>query len=164
MGYYQQDFHTSLYKPTEFKINEEINDTEISIRELREDEFDIFAEIYTEAFNMPIFVKEGVAQNNKILYNHPNWTFYLATIDNHPVGVGVLFIKDKIATLAAAATLPSFRNKGIHTALIKKRMYQATKEGCDLIVGQARFGSVSQNNMERAGLRIGYTEAIWVKD
>ncbi|MEH7419549.1 hypothetical protein V7266_30415 [Neobacillus drentensis] len=27
----------------------------------------------------------------------------------------------------------------------------------------AKFGSVSQNNMERAGLRIDYTKAIWVK-
>src|SRR5699024_1943709 len=93
LGYYHGHFHTSLYKTAEHKAITNIIDTEISIRELKEDKFDIFAEIYTAGFNMPPFVKKSVAENNKILHNHPNWTFYLASIDNHPVGVGVLFIK-----------------------------------------------------------------------
>lgn len=164
LGFYQLDFHTSLYKTTETKIIEEIIEPKISIRELKTDEFDIFAEIYTKGFKMPAFLKSGVAQNNKILYNNQNWTFYLASIDNCPAGIGVLFIKDHIATLAAAATIPSLRNNGIQSALIKKRLYQAYLEECDLIVGQAKFGSISQNNMERAGMRIGYTKAIWVKN
>jgi hypothetical protein len=162
LGFYQLDFHTSLYKSVDSIKMEEKAEPEIAIRELEKDEFDIFAEIYTKGFQMPEFLKSGVAQNNKILHNNKNWTFYLATIDNIPAGIGVLFIKDRIATLAAAATIPSHRNKGIQSALINRRIYQAFQEECDLIVGQAKFGSVSQNNMERAGMRIGYTKAIWV--
>lgn len=163
LGFYQLDFHTSLYKGTDSMLSEEKVEPQISIRELEIDEFDAFAEIYTNGFQMPSFLQNGVAQNNKILYNNPNWTFYLASIDNVPAGVGVLFIKDRIATLAAAATVPSLRKNGIQSALIKKRIHQAYLEQCDLIAGQAKFGSTSQTNMEKAGMKIAYTKAIWVK-
>ncbi|UFT99272.1 GNAT family N-acetyltransferase [Radiobacillus kanasensis] len=164
LGFYQLDFHTTLYKPMKSGLSEEFMDSRISIRPLKEDEFDMFAEIYTKGFQMPAFLKSGVAQNNEILYNNKYWTFYLASMDNEPAGIGVLFIKDGVATLAAAATVPSLRNKGIQSSLIKKRLNQATLEQCDLAVGQAKFGSVSQNNMERAGMRIAYTKAVWVKN
>ena len=163
LGFYQLDFHTSLYRMTDSMLSEEKAEPQISIRELEREEFDTFAEIYTKGFRMPSFLKSDVAQNNQILYNNQNWTFYLASMDNVPAGIGVLFIKDSIATLAAAATVPSLRKKGIQSALIRKRIYQASLEECDLIVGQAKFGSTSQTNMEKAGMKIGYTKAIWVK-
>ena len=111
---------------------------------------------------MPSFLKSGVAKNNEILYHNKHWTFYIADYENEPAGIGVLFIKDGIANLAAAATLPELRNKGIQSALIRERINEAKLQDCDFIVGQARFGSVSQNNMEREGLAIAYTKAIWV--
>lgn len=163
LGFYQLDFHSSLYKEIGSKLSEEKAEPEISIRELESDEFDTFAEIYTKGFQMPSFLKSGVAQNNKILYNNQNWTFYLASVDNVPAGIGVLFTKERTAALAAAATVPALRKKGVQSALIKKRIYQASIKQCDLIAGQAKFGSVSQTNMEKAGMKIGYTKAIWVK-
>lgn len=143
-------------------LSEEKAEPQMSIRELERDEFDTFAEIYTKGFRMPSFFKSDIAQNNKILYNNQNWTFYLASIDNVPAGIGC-YIKDSIATLAAAATVPSLRKKGIQSALIRKRIYQASLEECNLFVGQAKFGSTSHTNMEKAGMKIGYTKAIWVK-
>jgi hypothetical protein len=164
-GYYHNDFHTTLYASlsNDLETSYELNEPKITIRELKRNEFTTFAEIYTKGFQMPTFLKSGVAQNNEILYNIKNWTFYLASYENEPVGIGTLFIKGRTATLAAAATLPNIRNKGIQSALIKHRIYQASLQKCDLIVGQAQFGSVSQNNMERAGLNIAYTKAIWIK-
>lgn len=160
-GFYQSDFHTTLYAEHPSHQDIETN-AKIIVRELNHNEFDLFAEIYTKGFGMPAFLKDGVAQNNKILYDNENWTFYLANIESEPVGIGVLYTHNRIGTLAAATTLPEFRNHGIQTALIKKRMQKSLEQGCRLFVGQAKFGSVSQNNMERAGMRIGYTKAIWV--
>lgn len=164
-GFYQNDFHTTLYASSykKIKLMNELVEPDLSIRKLNRNEFDTFAEIYTKGFQMPPFLKSGVAQNNEILYDNHNWTFFLASVKNEPAGIGVLFIKDHIATLAAAATVPDFRNKGVQTALIKKRIYQASLKECKLIVGQAKFGSISQNNMEKAGLKIAYTKAIWIK-
>ncbi|THE10742.1 N-acetyltransferase [Bacillus timonensis] len=159
-GLYHHDFHTTLYSDL-YPIPESENSSKITITELGKDEFDLFAEIYTKGFGMPSFLKDGVAQNNQILYDQENWTFYLASIENKPAGIGVLFTKNGIGTLASATTLPEYRNSGIQTALIKRRMQNAMEQDCSLLVGQARFGSVSQNNMERVGMRIGYTKAIW---
>ena len=164
MGFYQLDFHTSLYKVADSVVSEEQAETDISIRELGRDEFDTFAEIYVDGFGMPSFLKSGVAKNNKVLHNKPDWTFYLASIDSVPAGIGVLHMKDRIATLAAAATVPSLRNRGVHHAMIKKRINQASLQECKFIAGQAKFGSASQTNMEKAGMRIAYTKAIWVKE
>ncbi|MGE7764926.1 GNAT family N-acetyltransferase [Peribacillus sp. NPDC096540] len=160
-GFNQSDFHTTLYAPLSQEI--EPIDSKISIRRLKRDEFSIFADIYTQGFQMPAFLKSGIAANNEILYDNEHWTFYLASVGNEPAGIGVLFTKDESATLAAAATVPHLRNHGVQTALIKKRLTQANSLHCKLAVGQARFGSVSQNNMERAGLKIAYTKAIWTK-
>lgn len=164
-GFYQHDFHTTLYAPlsNEVETNYESTEQKITIRKLKRNEFDTYAEIYIKGFQMPEFLKSGVAQNNEILYDIENWTFYLASYENEPAGIGALFIKDEIATLAAAATLPNKRNRGIQSALIKHRIYQACLQKCSFIVGQAKFGSVSQNNMERAGMSIAYTKAIWVE-
>ncbi len=163
LGLYQSDFHTTLFKPVDSSSIAEEATSLICIRELGQEEYDQFAEIYTKGFQMPNFLKSGVAQNNEVLHHHPNWTFYLASIMDKPAGIGVLFMKKGVANLAAAATLPAFRNHGVHRALIQKRINDAVRNSCDLIVGQASFGSVSQNNMERANMNIGYTKAIWVQ-
>lgn len=160
-GYYQSDFHTALYMPVS-ELSAPVDDS-LTIRKLEKHEASTYADIYVQGFQMPSFLKDGVAQNNEVLFDLDQWTFYLASVDGEPAGIGVLFIKDHIASLAAAATLPSFRNRGIQRALLHQRIFQAYKEKCTLVVGQAKFGSVSQNNMERTGMRIAYTKAIWMK-
>ncbi|KAA0547157.1 GNAT family N-acetyltransferase [Bacillus sp. BGMRC 2118] len=161
LGYYQHTFHTTLFSSTNELVNNESNPS-ITIRKLERDEFDIFAEVYQKGFGMPDFLKQGISQNNKILYDNKKWKFYLATINESPAGIGVIFMKNRVAMLAAAATIPAYRNKGIQTELLKVRINHALAEECKLIVGQARFGSVSQNNMERMGMKIAYTKSIWI--
>ncbi|WP_341519241.1 GNAT family N-acetyltransferase [Bacillus paramobilis] len=156
---YQSNFHTALYSiPSE---DSTLLPSHISVRHLKENEFDTFADIYVRGFNMPSFTKDGVHQNNEILYNKPGWHFFIAEVQNTPASIGVLYINNGVASLAASATLPEFQRKGCHTALIQKRIETALESNCNLIVGQARFGSGSQNNMERAHMKIAYTKSIW---
>ncbi|MBD7937220.1 GNAT family N-acetyltransferase [Cytobacillus sp. Sa5YUA1] len=161
-GFYQTDFHTTLYKQLPDTIKP-VNHA-IEIRTLRQDEFQTFADIYIQGFQMPSFLLEDVAQNNAVLYPLPEWKFYLTLVNHEPAGIGVLFCNEKGANLAAAATLPAFRQKGGQSALIQQRMQHAQEIGCKWIAGQASYGSVSQRNMERAGMRVAYTKAIWVRD
>lgn len=158
-GFYQSSFHTALYSiPRE---DPSLLPANISVRQLKENEFHIFADIYVRGFNMPSFTKDGVRQNNEILYNKPGWHFFIAEFQNTPASIGVLYINNGVASLATSATLPEFQRKGCHTALIQKRIETAIEFNCKLIVGQARFGSSSQNNMERAHMKIAYTKSIW---
>ncbi|GAB6515235.1 GNAT family N-acetyltransferase [Bacillus cereus] len=158
-GFYQSSFHTALYSIP--GVDPSLLPANISVRQLKENEFHILADIYVRGFNMPSFTKDGVRQNNKILYDKPGWHFFIAEVQNTPAGIGVLYINNGIASLAASATLPEFQRKGCHTALIQKRIETAIESNCNLIVGQARFGSGSQNNMERAHMKIAYTKSIW---
>ncbi|GAB6445970.1 hypothetical protein bcgnr5383_34470 [Bacillus cereus] len=67
--FYQSSFHTALYSiPRE---SSSLLPSNITLRKLKENEFDIFADIYVRGFNMPSFTKDGVRQNNEILYNEP---------------------------------------------------------------------------------------------
>ncbi|EJS05356.1 GNAT family N-acetyltransferase [Bacillus sp. MYb56] len=157
--FYQSSFHTALYSlPRE---DSSLLPSNISVRQLKENEFDIFADIYVRGFNMPSFTKYGVHQNNEILYNKSGWHFFITEVQNTPASIGVLYINKGVASLAASATLPEFQRKGCHTVLIQKRIETALESNCNLIVGQARFGSGSQNNMERAHMKIAYTKSIW---
>lgn len=158
-GFCQSDFHTALYGSANDFI--ETSNPLIAIRKLEKNEFDTFADIYTTGFGMPSFTKEGIAKNNEILHDNDSWTFYLVSIDNIPAGIGVLFVNNGIGQLAASTTVSSFRNKGVQSALINERLNEASHLNCALFVGQAKYGSVSQNNMERAGMKVAYTKAVW---
>jgi ribosomal protein S18 acetylase RimI-like enzyme len=159
-GGYQKGFHTALYRNLieEQEVAMNIN---IQIRELEIDEFMLFGQIYCKGFGMPDFLSRGVAENNQVLYENKKWKHYLATIDGETAGVGVLFLSDNTANLAAAATLPEYRGKGCQSALINRRISDAIKDNCELIVGQAVFASTSMTNMQRQGMQIAYTKAIW---
>lgn len=163
-GYFQRGFRTALYGPVtdDILLNTE-EDSSISIHEFEDDEFAIFGQIYTKGFNMPSSLIDFVAQNNQVLHHNKHWTFYLARVKGEPAGIGVLFEQDGIATLAASATTPEYRNKGVHSALVKKRLQQAQQNHCHMIVGQTGYGSGSLRNMERAGMKVAYTKAIWTK-
>jgi hypothetical protein len=55
------------------------------------------------------------------------------------------------------------RARGIHLALTNRRIADAAKAGCDLVISYTGgFGTTSQNNMERAGLRIAHTRVTMV--
>lgn len=127
-------------------------------------DFGLFGEVYTKGFGMPGFLSQGIAENNEVLHGNEKWVFYLAFVNSEPAGIGVIFMEEGVANLAAAAVLPSFKNRGVHSALIQDRISQAITNDAELVTGQARFGSVSQNNMEKAGMKIGYTKAIWIRE
>lgn len=165
-GYVQKDSHQVLYQEVDdFNKDNNLNKNDyIHIRELYESEFNLYAKIYVESFHMPTFLEKSVSQNNAILRFNPEWKFYVASIEETAVGIAALHIKGSIGTLAIAATLPNYRNKGVHTKLLQRRMTDAKDAGCKLIVGQAACDSVSQRNMEKVGMRIAYTKSIWERD
>lgn len=160
-GFYQSDFHTTLYAPLSSEL--EPIDSQITVRRLKGNEFELFADIYVKGFQLPTFLKSGIAQNNEVLYDNNHWDFYLASVEDEPAGIGVVFTKEGISTLAAAATVPNLRNHGVQSALIQERLNQARRLDSKLVIGQAKFASSSQNNMERAGMQVAYTKAIWIK-
>jgi ribosomal protein S18 acetylase RimI-like enzyme len=89
------------------------------------------------------------------------WRLYLARVDGEPAGAALLTLDEDIGYLANASTLPEYRGRGVQTALIARRIGDAAASGCDTVCSGAAFGSVSQRNLQRAGLHVAYTKAVW---
>ena len=68
------------------------------------------------------------------------------------------------AILTSDATLPSFRGRGIQSALLRARIWIAGASDCVLAVIEAEPGSSSQRNMERLGFRVAWTDVCFRKD
>ncbi|MFD0679243.1 MULTISPECIES: GNAT family N-acetyltransferase [unclassified Paenibacillus] len=159
-AYYQSDFHATLYgHPAE----KSISDGPVTVRELEADEIDLYAEIHCLGTGLSLSGKSHVADNNRVLFNREGWKFFGGFVDGTPAGVGVMYIKDGLASLTFATTLQEFRNKGVQKALIERRIGEACKNNCNLVISQAAYASTSFRNMERAGMRLGYTRGTWIR-
>ena len=87
----------------------------------------------------------------------PGAQLYLAWLDEQPVGGGGLEIHDDVAALMAAETLPAYRRRGIHAALVSERLSAAGAAGCDVAMVHTVPGAASRRNVLRAGFRLLYT-------
>jgi GNAT superfamily N-acetyltransferase len=85
---------------------------------------------------------------------------FLAWIGDEPVGGGSMYIHNGVAEFGGAATRIAYRGRGVQSALLRHRLAAAYAEGCDLATTATRPGSDSQRNIERAGFRLVYTEAM----
>lgn len=162
-GLYQYRFHTALYGIPSPALPSLPPD--VTVHEVHSSELDLFSDLTTQGF---LGVYEGsasstrrVAESMKGLYGCPGWHLYLACVEKIPAGTALLHVQDQTASFPAATTIPSFRGRGCQTALLHRRMIDAVRAECTLLVGQAGVGTISQHNMERAGMQIAYTKAIW---
>lgn len=160
-GFHHNAFHTSMYGlPNDASPNYPSN---LIIREIEENEFELYGKLHCLGSGLAESGAKYVAANNKILFRQSGWRFFLGFVNDTPAGVAVMYISNGIASFTFAATLPEFRRQGLQSAFLHKRMYEAALEKCELVVSQCAYASTSQNNMERAGMRIGYTRATWIE-
>lgn len=121
------------------------------------------ARLYVEGFEVsPERVQWGTDLVRAVV-GQAGWTVYLARVDGEPAGVALLHVAEGVGTLAGACTLKAFRGRGAQTALLHQRIADAASAGCDLVVSQTGNGTVSQNNMERVGLRVGFTKTEFTR-
>lgn len=159
-GLCQEGFHTVLYGlPRE---ETPVFPAGIRVREVEnEADFDVYAETHCIASGMLPAHKHHFANNNRGLLNRPGWKLFVAYWHDRPAAVAAMHTDGDVASCALAATIPDFRGNGLQTALLLKRMYEARRADCRFVVAQASFGSASQRNLERAGMRVAWTRAVW---
>lgn len=160
-GFYQSGFYGALYGLPQTNI---AVPPRIHVRTVRPEEIDLFADLYLAAFDIPrvselTYLRESV----RLLFDRPSAYCFLATVDNVPAGMAILYIQKQIGYLATAGVLPAFRGYGCHKALLHARMTVARVEECQIVVGCAGIGTASQHNMEKMGMRVAYTKAIWTE-
>jgi hypothetical protein len=161
-GFYQSGFHTALYGGPGVESHRPAEGVEVT--EVGAGDMAVFAELYMgymDDLNIARGPRQRARANVESQHPLPGWRLYVATVDGTPAAFAALFVSDGVGSLAGAATVPELRRRGCQTALLHRRTADAVADGCDLIASQATPGSVSQRNMERAGLRVAYTKAVW---
>jgi GNAT superfamily N-acetyltransferase len=93
----------------------------------------------------------------------PGFRGYIARIDGTIVGGAVLRIDEGVAQFSGAATLPAFRRRGVQTALLRARLADAARAGCDIGVVVTQPASKSQQNVQREGFSLLYSRQLLVK-
>jgi GNAT superfamily N-acetyltransferase len=97
------------------------------------------------------------------LFHMPCTLGYLASLDGQTAGGGGMSVRNRVASFFGDATLPEFRGRGVHVALIAARLKAAAEQGCDIVSAGAAPGSTSQRNYHRLGFEVGYTKLTMVK-
>ena len=93
----------------------------------------------------------------------PRAECYLARVDGEIAGGGCVSLREGVAGLFGASTLPTFRKRGVQTALLHARLARAAAAGCDLAACIALPGSISQRNILRQGFQTLYTRVKFEK-
>lgn len=137
------------------------SDPTIEVTVVTRADLDLFLDTLNQGFGTPTEMLAGARRNQSFWCDIPHWRLYLAKLDGQPAGAAVLTITDDVAYLAASATLPGFRRRGVHEALISRRLADAAAVNCKLATGQAAFDTPSHRNQERAGLQLAHVRQDW---
>lgn len=130
-----------------------INNSDISIRELHEQDYEYVASLLLRSFSFP----EELRPFCIYAFGKPGWTNYVAMLDDKIAGTGSLFIRDGIAEIGIAATVEDARGKGVQSALIHYRENIAFEKGCRYLyveTAEPTDTAPSYRNM----IRLGFTE------
>lgn len=129
----------------------------IEIRRAGRKELELWTLTVAQGFAENFPVTQEILSVMKMFAMAKNTECYLARIEDRVVGGATLAVRERIAGLFGASTLPEFRRRGVQTALLHARLERAEEAGCDLAVSLAQPGSPSQRNITRRGFQTLYT-------
>jgi GNAT superfamily N-acetyltransferase len=136
---------------------------QIQVREVQPNEVDKFLDLYQDGFELPrLNDMEKEAVLSWLTRAKSSLYLCMAHIDGLAAGVSILYTENGVGLLADAATLPEFRGRGCHTAMIHHRIAQSEKQNCDMLTSFVEFGSTSHLNLEKADLRVAYTKSMYL--
>lgn len=163
-GYHLAEFENTLYHSLEADESNKPAPTNLEIEKVAREAEPVWTQTVAKGFvgqeEVPAFLIDCMP----LMFHMDGAESFLARIDGEPAGGASMAIWGNLAALFGAGTLVEFRNRGIQTALLKRRLEIARTNGCDLAVVGTKPGSISQRNVERQGFRLAYTRVAMVLD
>jgi GNAT superfamily N-acetyltransferase len=134
----------------------------VEVREVAAAEGEAFAAIVAAGFGMPAWASILFSE----LPGSPGWRCYLAQVDGTPSASAAMLVDGTIAEFGMAATLESARGRGCQTALLRRRIIDAARDGCETLFVEtgervADRPSGSYRNILRAGFEEAYLRPNW---
>jgi len=158
-GFAQLEFEQAiLYGPPSSELTS--SPRHITIERVTIENLEEYVIALADGFEMPSSWRVAGIEEARRTFS-PDEHRYLARIGGEPAAVASLRTREGVASLGGGATVPRFRGKGCHLALVRHRLDVAYMLGATLVMGGANFGSGSFRNQLRAGLRLAYIESGW---
>ena len=136
----------------------------VFIEHVGHEQIDLWALTVSQGFAEKGPVVPGIVEVMKMFALSPGVESYLARVDGKVAGGATLAIRDGVAGLFGASTLPASRRRGVQAALLHARLARAAEAGCELAVCLAQPGSTSQRNIVRQGFTVLYTRVKFEKE
>jgi GNAT superfamily N-acetyltransferase len=166
-GYFVTEFSNvfaaALQDPSQLIFRQELPPG-ATIEKVSAEQLDLWTLTVAEGFAEHFPVTKEMLNVMKLFGQGPHTECYLALVEGKPAGGATLAMRDGVAGLFGASTLPGYRNRGLQTALLHYRLERARAAGCDLAVSLAMPGSASERNIARHGLQTLYTRVKFERD
>jgi hypothetical protein len=150
-GYHLAAWQPLLYRPLALPI--EGSSGAAQVEEVRGEDAE-FRATFLAGYEVPESERESAATAMEARWLAEGARRFIARIDGEAVAAATLVTFDGIARLANCSTLPSARQRGAQTALIRARLRLAGEAGSELAISDARQGSGSLCNLARAGFAV----------
>jgi len=122
---------------------------------------------YADSFDGPppteTFEREVIERVFADVSEVQGMSMYIARRAGVVAGGGALRFSDGLALLSGASTLPAHRRKGVQSILLKARLVDAARRGCDLAIVTTEPASKSQQNVQRIGFTLLYARAVLIR-
>ena len=158
-GFLPAGFHAALIAEPDRSTQP---DPDIDIeRVVSEEAMERYLDAYVAGWGVPEKDHAQFKANVRPWLHQPGWSLYLARVDERPAAAATLYIADRVAYLADGTTAPAYRGLGLHAALLRRRIRDASAAGVDFVFSGAEPMGTSHRNMERAGLRLHFLRTKW---
>ena len=159
LGFFPSGCHAALIREPDPDV---VLPREIAVEPVTSGErMDEFLEAHVAGWGIPEAAAGQFKKNVRPWLAAPGWSLYLARVEGRPAAAAILFVHNRIGYFADGATDPAFRGRGLHAALLRRRLLDASAANVDLLCSGADFLSTSHRNMERAGMRPLFLRSIW---
>ncbi len=113
----------------------------VQIRKLEAIDTEGMSHIFADALDLPKL-------STVLMIGLPRWegwSCYAAHLEGREVGCGSMLVRDGVAMFGLDATLPEFRNRGCQSALLTRRLVDASEAGCELIGAEVWDGHAASD-------------------
>ena len=159
-GWTQGRSYSWLGAPTE-RLIAPPTPPEVTIRRAGRGEEEVFFTTYLSGFEADRNRVLEAVHNMRHLFQHVCLTFHLATVGETPAGIGMTYADGGDMVFCAGATVPEFRNRGCHHALLAARVQLARSNNARHVYGWAIANGISERNMLQAGMETMGTTTAW---
>jgi hypothetical protein len=127
----------------------------IDVRELSASDTEGMSLIFAEALGLPDLATVPLLGLPELR----GWCCYAAYLEEREVACGAMLIDGKIAALGLDATAAVARGRGCQSALIRRRLLDAARAGCEVVLAGACDVPADRAAAARNFQRAGFTEA-----